>query len=217
MGWFRGLERQAIPCEKPIRLNDDPMRLKGPRPDHDILDPAVQQRLLTQEAGLAGPTGANVWLLAGTCSSFSDHQIGHGTRAWHEPCGDGSRESEVAGNAQAKLQAKLANCFDDAGKAWISESSKATGCYPKMWDLPEIAALRQRLGPRSSPPACARLLSSPQAAENQYHRKDSWFLVSKNLYPWLLLFIARPCQGGHIHLPIRGVPHFWSSHVSTLR
>ena len=68
--------------------------------------------------------------------------------------------------------------------------------------------LRQQTGARIVPMAmCAWGLGPPAGGDAEYHRKKSWWLVSPELYPWALLFLARACPGvsaKHMHAPLKG-------------
>ena len=55
----------------PVELFEDPVRGLGPRPDHDLSDPAVLDRLV--EAARS-PSGPNVFILAPVCTSFCSWQ-----------------------------------------------------------------------------------------------------------------------------------------------
>ena len=59
-GGSSALRAEGFPVLEPIEYFEDPLHERGPRPEHDVLDPAVQARI--QEAARAppGPDAANV-------------------------------------------------------------------------------------------------------------------------------------------------------------
>lgn len=208
-GWTKGLEYQGIKCNEPIEYFEDPLKQKGYKPEHDTRDPKVRARLLGLAGAPPGPDVPNAWQLGVVCTSFCDHQITNGgTRSWDNPEGDGSRPSEVQGNEDAEFAAKLCTTLDENGRVWGIESSAPSGRYPKLWDLPCMKKLRERTGAKIVPLAmCAWGLAPPDAPSGEYHRKLSWWLVSKELYPWALLFLAKPCPGvskDHTHVQLKG-------------
>lgn len=130
-----------------------------------------------------------------------------GARTWENCEGDGSRPSEVQGNKDAEFAAKLYTILHENGRVWGIESSAPTGRYPKLWDLPCMKKLRERTGAKIVPLAmCAWGLALP-GAPGEYHWKRSWWLVSKELYTWALLFLSKPCPGvteDHAHVQLKG-------------
>ena len=184
-GWTKGLEYQGIPCNQPIEYFEDPLRQIGYKPDHDTRDPQVRQKLLGLASAPPGPDVPNVWQLGVVCTSFCDHQITNGgTRTWDQPQGDGTKPSEVQGNEDAEFAAHLCTTLHENGRVFGLESSAPTGRYPKLWDLPCMVKLRERTGAKIVPMAmCAWGLAPPGAPPGEYHRKRSWWMVSKELYP----------------------------------
>ena len=188
-GWTKGLRYQGIPCGDPVE-------------DYEVT-------LLGLAGASPGPEVPNIWHLGVVGTSFCDHQLQHGgTRTWSAPEGDGSRASEVQGNHDAEFAVKLCETVDDNGRLFCLESSAPTGRYPKLWDLPCIARLRKKTGAKIIPVSMCVWGSGPSAeAPGQYHRKESWWLVSKELYPWALLLLGRSCPGlskSHQHAPLQG-------------
>ena len=159
--------------------------------------------------GAPGPDVPNVWQLGVVCTSFCDHQLKNGgTRTWAHPEGEGTIPNEIQGNEDAAFAAELATILSENGRLFAIESSAPSGRYPKLWDLPCMKKLRQQTGARIVPMAmCAWGLGPPAGGDAEYHRKKSWWLVSPELYPWALLFLARACPGvsaKHMHAPLKG-------------
>ena len=208
-GWTKGLEYQGIPCGEPLEYFEDPLRQQGYKPDHDLRNPDIQSRLKGLAGAPPGPDVPNVWQLGVVCTSFCDHQLKNGgTRTWEHPEGEGIIPNEIQGNEDAAFAAELATILSENGRLFAIESSAPSGRYPKLWDLPCMKKLRQQTGARIVPMAmCAWGLGPPAGSDAEYHRKKSWWLVSPELYPWALLFLARACPGvsaKHTHAPLKG-------------
>ena len=61
--------------DEPLELYEDPDRKLGPRPQHDLSQPAVQKALLEDANSLPGPDVANVWIWENPCTSFCDFNL----------------------------------------------------------------------------------------------------------------------------------------------
>ena len=88
----------------------------------------------------------------GLSASFCDYQQNNGgTRTWGKPEGDGTRDHEVQGNADAAFAAQLCQVLAENGRLFALESSAPSGTYPKLWDLtcPVSGSCDRRLVPKS--------------------------------------------------------------------
>ena len=104
------MRKRKIEALVPVEQYADPLHLKGIRPEHNILDPQVAQRLLDQARAPPGPGVANFWGLCTPCTSFCDWEIHNGgTRTWGRPEGAGTSEREQQGNACADCVAECCN------------------------------------------------------------------------------------------------------------
>ena len=128
--------QRAAPALEPIEVYEDPHRRQGYRGDHDLLQPAIQQKILQEIR--EGPS--NVFWLAAPCTSFCDwQQQNGGSRSFQLPLGTGSgplAKTEAAGNSLSDFAAVAFETALDAGAFPVAESSAASGRYPKQWDLP---------------------------------------------------------------------------------
>jgi len=69
-GWTRALARAGIAVDLPVELYGDPRGQTDIRPEYDVKDPAVRDRLLQDAAELPGPNVANIWQRGTPCVSF---------------------------------------------------------------------------------------------------------------------------------------------------
>ena len=91
-----------------MELYGDPVRQRGPQPEHDLTDKAVRQRVLDLASAHLNAEVPNVWQFGAPCTTFCDFQLlNHGTRSFASPQKDGSRPDEVLGNSFANLAADL--------------------------------------------------------------------------------------------------------------
>ena len=203
-GWTAACLKAGLLAEEPVELYEDPARQKGPRPEHDISDAAVRDRLLKDAASLPGPGVANIWQFGTPCASFCDYGLlNSGTRTCVTPQGDGSKPAEMLGNLFADFTAKACQILYANGKEFCFESSAPSGRYPKIWDLPNVAKMRRATGAVVVPMAmCAWGLAPPDHPEQRY-RKYTWWLVSPGLVPWAFL-LARQCPKNHVHAQLKG-------------
>ena len=191
---------------EPVEVFEDPLRQKGHRPDHDLLDPAVRQKHLEQARDLPGPETPNVYHFGTPCTSYCDYALlNGGTRSFDSPGGiDGERtQQEIDGNLFAEFTAELCETAYEHGKEFVVESSMPTGRYPKLWDQECIRRLRQRTGARIVPTHLCQWGLGPSDDPEARYRKGQWNLVSPGLYIYALL-LARRCQGGHTHIQLKG-------------
>ena len=188
---------------------EDPLRQTGFRPEHDLTDAAVRNRLLDLASAPLEPQAPNVWQFGAPCTTFCDFQLWNGgTRTFDQPGGTGERPDEQQGNAFAQLAADLCLRLHSAGREFCFESSAASGRYPKIWDLPCVRKLRKRTGAMIVPMhMCTWYLTSEECRPCEYHRRPTWWLVSPGLYPWVRLFLLRKCPGvspTHVHSQLKG-------------
>eukprot|EP00435_Cladocopium_sp_Y103_P035203 s583_g9.t1 len=135
-GWLKAGERAM----EPIEFYTHPHLRQGPRPDHDLSQPAVQERYLQEiDADVT-----NVEWLACPCTTFCDWNLqNHGTRTFENPMGT-PNEKEALGNQLAIFEATAFERALDRGHFPIAESSGRSGRYPKMWHLPCWQKILQR-------------------------------------------------------------------------
>ena len=209
-GGSSALRAEGFPVLEPIEYFEDPLHERGPRPEHDVLDPAVQARI--QEAARAppGPDAANVWCWGAPCGSYTDlglmaqpGEAPQGTRTWERPEGDGSKEFEVVGNRHTQFTCDTCNILFDEGKEFLIESSWPSGRYPKIWDQPAMVALRRRTGAMIVPIHMCAWGKSPSDDPSKRYHKGSWWLVTPRLYLYALL-LARRCPRDHEHVELKG-------------
>eukprot|EP00435_Cladocopium_sp_Y103_P032360 s4058_g8.t1 len=115
-----------------IELYEDPHRQRGRRPDHDLADPAVQQRYLAA----IDQDQFNVEWIACPCTTFCDWNLQNsGARTFDNPLGKPT-EKEANGNILSTFGAVAFEKALDRGHFPIAESSGISGRYPKQWHLP---------------------------------------------------------------------------------
>ena len=96
--------------------------MQGPRPDHDIMAPAVFESLSQEARAAPGPDTPNVYQLAPPCTTYSDWQLENGgRRTFAHP--DGVTEAEKLGDAQFDAACDLAEDAWNNGKEFLLESS----------------------------------------------------------------------------------------------
>ena len=118
--------------------------MEGVRPEHDLSDPAVADRLRELAKAAPAPDVPNIWQFGSPCTTFCDFQLlNHGTRSFSSPEGDGTRAEELLGNQFADLCAELCESLYTCGREFAFESSAPSGRYPKIWDLPSMRRMRQ--------------------------------------------------------------------------
>ena len=125
---------------EPVELYEDPHRRQGPRPDHDLANPTVQQRFYQE----VEEDKTNVEWLACPCTTFCDWNLqNNGTRTFQNPQGKPNAKEEL-GNTLSEFEAAIFEKALDRGHFPIAESSGRSGRYPKMWHLPCWQKLLQR-------------------------------------------------------------------------
>ena len=197
-GWLRA----GVRCMEPIEVYEEPHLKQGYRAAFDLTLPDVRQRLLYQ----ARDGQANVWWLAGPCTSFCDWN--NGTRSFQRPeGGSGGRpltESEEIGNILSEVEAVLFETCLESGAFPIAESTARSGRYPKMWDLPCWRRILARPDVQWVEfPMCAFGLG-PEDEEGFYHHKTR--LAFPRCEP-LAAALSRRCPGvgaAHRHIPLKG-------------
>ena len=188
-----------------MELYEDPLHQRGPRPGHDLLDPAVQSQYL----GRATHGPENVFWLASPCTSFCDWQLQNGgSRTFANPLGGGRgpiSEKEAVGNRLAEFAAKLFEAALDGGGFPVAESSGTSGRYPKMWDLPCWQRLLARPDVETVEfPMCAFGLGPPDRPTEFYRHATR---VAFPVHPPLRLALSRRCPGQtstHQHVALKG-------------
>eukprot|EP00435_Cladocopium_sp_Y103_P058511 s1062_g20.t1 len=190
---------------KPVEVFSKPHTKEGYRPDHDLLIPAVQTKVLQQcDDGVA-----NVWWIAAPCTSYCDWQLQNGgTRTFDRPEGTGIgpyAQREQDGNCLSTFGAKLFEKALDKGQFPVCESSASSGRYPKQWDLPVWKAILQREDVDHVDFAmCAWGLGPPDEPNAYYVHKTR--LVFPRHEP-LRRLLLRPCPGlgpRHRHVALKG-------------
>eukprot|EP00435_Cladocopium_sp_Y103_P028983 s4663_g7.t1 len=133
-----GSQREV--AQAPVELYSDPHRQQGRRSDHDLGDPAVQQKYLAEiEADLF-----NVEWIACPCTTFCDWNLQNkGTRTFDNPMGK-PNDKEANGNNLSNFGAKAFETALLRGHFPIAESSGLSGRYPKQWHLPAWQRLLSR-------------------------------------------------------------------------
>ena len=198
-GWRRAGE---IALE-PVELYEDPHRRQGPRPDHDLANPTVQQRFYQE----VEEDKTNVEWLACPCTTFCDWNLqNNGTRTFQNPQGKPNAKEEL-GNTLAEFEAAIFEKALDRGHFPIAESSGRSGRYPKMWHLPCWQKLLQRpdvdfleIG------MCAYGLAPLDATdETQFYRHRTGLAFPR--HPAFRAALFRLCPGlsdNHHHVPLQG-------------
>ena len=130
-----------------------------------------------------GPGVANVWAFAPPRKSMSDHQVNNGgTRTFEHPEGvPPLLPSEEEGNEHCTFVCSCVNDLHDNDKAWLVENSAPSGRYPKLWDHPDMIALRARTGAMIIAVAQCAFGKAPADMPLMRTRKLSWWLVCKEL------------------------------------
>ena len=97
-----------------------PLTGSDPRPQYDVRDPRVRERLMLEFGAPPGPDEANVIQFAPPCISHSPWQIHNGgTRTFENLEGSGELEVEKNGNLFGDFTCKGAKKAYDAGKEFI--------------------------------------------------------------------------------------------------
>ena len=205
-GWTAAMKEAGHKALEPIEVYEDPMRQKGYRPEHDLKDPQVRQRLLDQARELPGPSSPNLYHLGTVCTSFCDFNLlNGGTRTYDRPEGDPERltPQEEDGNLYCQFTCDL--CLEAYlhDKEFVVENTMPTGRYPKLWDQPAIKKLQLATGALFIPSHLCEWGLAPADQPAKRYKKGQWNLVSPGLYAYALL-IARPCQHQHEHVPVKG-------------
>ena len=146
-GWTAGLRHQGFKCAECVELYEDPLTMEGVRPEHDLSDPAVADRLRELAKAAPAPDVPNIWQFGSPCTTFCDFQL----LSFSSPEGDGTRAEELLGNQFADLCAELCESLYTCGHEFAFESSAPSGRYPKIWDLPSMRRMRQSTGARVVP------------------------------------------------------------------
>ena len=194
MGWLDcRVTASGFTCAEPVELYEDPLTMEGVRPEHDLSDPAVADRLRELAKAAPAPDVPNIWQFGSPCTTFCDFQLlNQGTRSFSSPEGDGTRAEELLGNQFADLCAELCESLYTCGREFAFESSAPSGRYPKIWDLPSMRRMRQSTGARVVPmDMCAWYLGVEEGTPGHFHQKRTWWLVSPGLYTWARLFLSR--------------------------
>ena len=142
--WTKAMQKAGLKAGEPVEIYEDPLRQKGVRPEHDLLDPTIREQHLRQARDLPGPETPNVYHLGTPCTSYCDYALlNKGTRTFERPEGaEGCQtQQEIHGNTFAEFTAELCETAFDHGKEFVIESSMPTGRYPKLWDQACITAL----------------------------------------------------------------------------
>ena len=204
--WTKAMQKAGLKAGEPVEIYEDPLRQKGVRPEHDLLDPTIREQHLRQARDLPGPETPNVYHLGTPCTSYCDYALlNKGTRTFERPEGaEGCQtQQEIHGNTFAEFTAELCETAFDHGKEFVIESSMPTGRYPKLWDQACIKRLRRKTGARIVPTHLCQWGLGPSDDPESRYRKGQWNLVSPGLYLYALL-LARRCQGGHRHTQLKG-------------
>ena len=139
----------------------------------------------------------------GLSASFCDYQQNNGgTRTWGKPEGDGTRDHEVQGNADAAFAAQLCQVLAENGRLFAPESSAP---IPSCGTCPVSGSCGRRLVPKSYPRLCAPGAGLPEAPSGHYHQKRHGGLShpSSGYGPCF----SRTCPGlsaAHQHPPLKG-------------
>eukprot|EP00435_Cladocopium_sp_Y103_P042118 s923_g11.t1 len=190
---------------EPVEVFSKPHTKEGYRPAHDLLLPAVQDKVFQQcEEGKA-----NVWWIAAPCTSYCDWQLQNGgTRTFDRPEGTGLgayAQREQDGNTLSTFGAKLFEKALDKGQFPVCESSASSGRYPKQWDLPVWRAILQREDvDHVDFVMCAWGLGPPDEPNAYYVHKTR--LVFPRHEP-LRRLLLRSCPGvgpHHRHVALKG-------------
>ena len=166
----RGLEAFT-----PVELYEDPHNKRGPRAEHDLLDPRVVEMHLQRFRNFEGP---NVIVLEPMCASFCDFQLQNGgTRTFENPGGDpvNAKEVEIQGNKAADAAALLFETALDCCMFPILENTAPTGRYPKIWDYGRFPAILARPDVQVTPTEmCAHGKAAfPEAMPSTSHNDES--------------------------------------------
>ena len=204
--WTETMRKAGLQVCEPVELYEDPLRQRGARPEHDLLDPEVRAKHLRKARDLPGPDTPNVYHFGTPCTSYCDYALlNNGTRTFEHPEGAAGQETtqELQGNLFAEFTAEMCETAYDHGKEFVVESSMPTGRYPKLWDQECIKRLRRKTGARIVPTHLCQWGLGPSDDPESRYRKGQWNLVSPGLYLYALL-LARRCQGGHRHTQLKG-------------
>ena len=206
-GWTAGLRHQGFKCSDPVELYEDPLTMEGVRPEHDLSDPAVADRLRELAKAAPAPDVPNIWQFGSPCTTFCDFQLlNHGTRSFSSPEGDGTRAEELLGNQFADLCAELCESLYTCGREFAFESSAPSG---------------RRFGTSRVCVACVRALELGWFLWTCVLGTSGWKrarqgistgnahggLSPPGLYPWARLFLSRTCPGvgtSHVHVGLKG-------------
>lgn len=188
---------------EPVELYEDPHHRQGPRPDHDLANPTVQQRFYQE----VEEDKTNVEWLACPCTTFCDWNLqNHGTRTFQNPQGKPNAKEEL-GNTLAEFEATLFEKALDRGHFPIAESSGRSGRYPKMWHLPCWQKLLQRPDVDFlEVDMCAYGLAPLDATDDtQFYRHRTGLAFPR--HPAFRAALFRLCPGlsdNHQHVPLQG-------------
>eukprot|EP00435_Cladocopium_sp_Y103_P056630 s604_g19.t1 len=198
--------RRSMPALEPVELYTEPHLKRGPRPDHDLLRPEVEARVVEN---MEGAQGANVYWIASPCTSYCDWQLQNGgTRTWSQPEGTGQgplAATEEQGTQLSRVGARLFLKALETGNFPVVESSAPSGRYPKQWDLPEWQAILEREDVQHVDlPMCAFRLGPPDEPNSFYVHRTR---VAFGRHLPLAQALHRSCPGQsatHKHVALKG-------------
>ena len=196
---------KRYPALTPVEVFAEPHKKQGYKPDHDLLKPEVQQRVLEQ----ARHGQANVWWIAAPCTSYCDWQIENGgTRTFEQPEGTGQGPFAAREDDGNKLSTFAATVFEevlDTGGFPICESSAASGRYPKQWDLPVWKQVLARPDVEYVEfPMCAFGLGPPGSEKEFYVHRTRVVFPRHEPLRQVLLRICPGVSAIHKHVALKG-------------
>ncbi|CAK9076517.1 unnamed protein product [Durusdinium trenchii] len=143
----QGWREAGMVALEPIELYDQPHQQLGPRPDHDLANPARQKHYLDQ----LGQHESNVQWIASPCTTFCDWCLQNGgTRTFQNPAGLPT-EKERIGNVLSEYGAAIFEKSMQQGGFPIAESSGTSGTQGQFYRhrtglaFPHHPPLRQAL------------------------------------------------------------------------
>jgi hypothetical protein len=186
-----------------VELFEDPHRQQGRRQDHDLADPAVQQRYLTA----IDQDQFNVEWIACPCTTYCDWNLQNGgTRTFAQPMGAPTTK-EANGNNLSTFGAVAFERALDRGHFPIAESSGISGRYPKQWHLPCWQQLLRRPDVQFIEIDMCSFGLAPLDQQDGRHFYRHRTGLAFPRHPGFAAALLRLCPGlseQHRHVPLKG-------------